>query len=125
VEITVANSGKSPARDVKILGVVGPAAETPGVESVNFGAVRNYPSAVLAPGAPPILVIVTRPPLGESEELAIRSNANALYTWGEIRYVDIFNRNQTTGFCFSIRQKDIKPEGGSVMTACETGNYAH
>lgn len=124
VEITIANSGKSPARNVKILGVVAPAAETPDKGSVDFGDARNYPSAVLGPGAPPIPVTVTRPPLGETEELAIRSNANALYVWGEIRYADIFDRNQTTGFCFSIRQKDIKPEGGSVMTACETGNWA-
>jgi hypothetical protein len=123
VEIKVFNSGKTPALEVKILGSVYLAADEPG--SVNFGDVSKYPSAVIGPAAPPTSIILERPPLGELEVLALSSNANNLYAHGEIRYVDIFGKHHTTGFCFCLRQKDVKAAGPVVMNACETGNWAN
>lgn len=118
VKINVSNSGRTPALQAKVLGVVYLAAEEPG--SVNFGDVSKYPTAVIGPSAN-ISVTVDRPPLGQAEELALRANENGIYAHGEIRYFDIFGRQHHTGFCFMIKQKDFLER---AMTACETGNYA-
>lgn len=124
VEIKVFNSGKTPALEVKILGAVYLSAEEPG--SVGYPKdTSKYSSAVIGPAAPPTSVILERPPLGELEVLAFSSGANGIYAHGEIRYVDIFGKHHTTGFCFCLRQKDVKAAGPVIMTACETLNWAN
>jgi hypothetical protein len=127
VAIKIVNSGKTAALEVKVLGAVYLAAQEPG--SVGYPKdTSRYPSAVIGPGSNPIYVTLERPPLGPDEDLAIRDNSNGVYAHGEIRYVDIFGKRHTTGFCFSVHQKDMNdPEQISNfdMTACETLNWAN
>jgi hypothetical protein len=120
VKIDVLNSGKTPALNVKVLGVVSIAANEAG--SVNFGDTSTYPTAVIGPTSS-ITVTLDRPPLGQDEIQAIESGRNGLYAHGLVVYFDIFGRKRRTEFCFSIREKDMH-NTPTVLTACEQGNTA-
>ena len=121
VKVNILNSDKTPALNVKVLGVVYLAADEPG--SVSFGDTAKYPAAVIGPTAT-MNVTLDRPPLGEDEVQAVQTNRNGIYAHGEITYLDIFGAKHHTGFCFSIREKDFN-EIPMVMTACERLNWAN
>jgi hypothetical protein len=98
--VIIRNSGKSPASDV---------VAWVGIQIGKFpdpGTLGRPPSdlhvskGVMGPGAKSVFTAIVDRPMLPSELERIRSGSVTVYIFGEIEYLDIFNRKQSSSFRF-------------------------
>lgn len=96
--LSAKNYGKTPATDVRCVSFgnlwqfpldveLEPAVHLPGASKTSLGAgdgIKMFPTL--------------HRPLKETEEAAIRAGQAAIYIWGEVVYLDVFNNKQSTQF---------------------------
>jgi len=126
-QVTIRNSGQTPAHDVIALSGFAidryppPATLNLIISDAEFSAPART-REVLGPGGSSISVIPAGRMLTAPEKASFASGTGIIYVYGEIRYRDAFGRRHWTKYRFMMGG----PVGvrGGQLTACEEGNEA-
>jgi hypothetical protein len=120
INMTLTNSGKTPALKVRIVGVayVG---DSP-VSSSNIGHTGAIKEALIGPGGTISTEREAVEPIRDDDVIqAIKDDTVRLYAMGYISYFDVFNQPHKTNFCIFISGKWLEK---SIMVNCDSGNAA-
>jgi hypothetical protein len=124
VLIQVRNSGKTPAREVGVLGTVISRSSFSEV-NVTDNATQGLNSRLLVgPNTISVVPLDSDEPVRSQVQIdLIMSGPWRLYAKGIIVYRDIFNLDRHTSFCFFLDGKELK-RGTNAWAGCAQGNWA-
>lgn len=130
IRITITNHGSSPAKRMRVMGVIFLADEPPRPGSINFqwpDPERADSETTLASGRDSFTTLYAMEPLTQTDREAIfaAGASRQMFAAGRVTYDDVFHKPHETRFCFALRLTEVRREGEGLSAVTNWGTTRH
>lgn len=124
VTIELKNSGQSPARHMTSRLDIALLENPPPVSKFTLKGIETNSRSPVAPGGSYAVTVFLDRPISDQDIIVLKGGRWALYVWGQIDYIDAFDKPRWTTFRAVFGKQQIAEEPYH-MGVCEDGNDIH